>query len=132
MLGDFAGTVDGAKMGVAAWGMFGAVLGAAIGDVLMSWLGAVIGDWVGQEIGDAQRAEMRVAFGAVTRLAIEAVMLGQHRYAAWVQAQQTKKISFSCALQKHNLLNVSCIVCKQLCVGPRWRTVNTICQPAYR
>ncbi len=47
-------------------------------------IGAVIEEWLGPVIGDAQRAEMRVAVGTVTRVAIGFVMLGQHRYAAWM------------------------------------------------
>ena len=64
------GFANWAMMGVAAWGMFEAAIGA------------VIGDWLGPVVGDALRAEMRDTIGAVTRVAIEAVMLGQHCYAA--------------------------------------------------
>ncbi len=98
------GTVGWAMMGVAAWGMSGAAIGAVIGDLL------------GSVIGDMLRAEMRGAMGAVARVAIDCVMLGQHCHAAWVQAQQARKISFSCALHNQNMLTVPCAVCKHMCL----------------
>ncbi len=111
--------LDGAMMGVAAWDMFGAVLGAAIGAVLMNWLGHVT--------GDALRAETRVATGAVTTVKIELVILRQHCFAAWRRAEQAATIASCCALHSQNMLTAPCTVCKQMCIGSRWlQTTNTI------
>ena len=97
-------------MGVAAWGMFEAAIGA------------VIGDWFGPVVGDALRAEMRDTLGAVTRVVIEVVTLEQHCYAVWGQAQQARKISFSYALHSQNMVIAPCIVCKHMCIAivPCW------------
>ena len=100
-------------VGIEDWAMIGAAAGGAFEAVT----GAVIGDWLGAVIGDVLRAEIRDALGAVTEVAFQVVMLGQHCYAAWCQAQHARKISFSYALHNHHMLTAPCKVCKHTCIA---------------